>query len=253
METIGNDLIPKESIVIVSGALDFCKSVQSVEIKTNDQFVQASELFKQLGGHIKAIETEREKVKAPHLLKCREVDTWFKTPQNVLFGLKSKLDVAIRIFQKQQDDLRRVEQERLNREADEKRRKAEDAARAEREKAEELRRKAEQADKEERQKLIAQAQKAEAKADFKEQKAETIIAPIAQTAVPKVNGMSTRKNWKFECIDPIAFVKWGAEGGHWYLLMPNQITCNAHAKSIQQEIAVPGGRFYNDEILQSRG
>ena len=246
-------LIPLEVLQKVNEALNFCESVKDITIKTNDQYVQANDLFRQLGGHIKAIESERVKTKDPYLQKGREIDSWFKDPQSALVALKSKLELAIRLYQKELEDRRRQEQERLNREAEEKRRKAEEAARIEREKADELRRKAEEADENERQKLLAQAQKAEQKAEAKEEKADTIVAPIAQTSIPNVSGMVTRQNWKFEGTDPIAFAKWAAANGFWHLLTWNQVTCNAHAKSIRQEVVVDGGRFYNDQSLSARG
>lgn len=248
-----NTLISVDSLQKVNEALNFCSSVEDITIKTNDQYVRANELFRQLGTYIKAIEAERVKTKDPHFQKCREIDAWFKDPQQALTALKCKLELAIRLYQKELEDRRRAEQDRLNREADEKRRKAEDAARIEREKAEELRRKAMEADEEERLKLLAQALKAEQKAEVKEVKAETIVAPLAQTSIPKVSGMVNRQNWKFEGTDPIAYAKWAAAGGHWHLLTWNQVTCNAHAKSIRQEVVVPGGRFYNDQSLSARG
>jgi hypothetical protein len=245
-------LIPLESLQKVNEALNFCGSVEVVDIKTQDQYVNATALFRELGGHIKTLEDERKAVKEPYFQKGKEIDTWFKDPQAALANLKSKLDLAIRVYNKMIEDKRRAEQEKLNREADERRQKTEEAARIEREKAEALRKQAEQASEAEAARLRAQADKADARAQVKENKAETIIAPVSQFGGFKAQGISTRKNWKCEITDPVAFVSWAISGGHQHLLMPNPITCGAWAKSIQQEISGPGYRLFNDEKLQGR-
>jgi hypothetical protein len=247
-----NALIPLETLQKVNEALNFCGSVEVVNIATQDQYINATTLFRELGGHIKTLEDERKAVKEPYFQKGKEIDTWFKDPQAALANLKSKLDLAIRNYNKMIEDKRRSEQERLNRIAEEQRQKAEEAARIEREKAEELRRQAEQANEAEAARLRAQADKAEARAQVKENKAETIIAPVSQFGGFKAQGISTRKNWKCEITDPVAFVTWAVEDLSLHLLMPNPITCGAWAKSIQQEIAGPGYRLFNDEKLQGR-
>jgi hypothetical protein len=256
MDIKENSLIPITSIEKVKSAISFladCESVVSVEIKTADQYIQANDLFKKLNANIKDVEAERETVKRPYFLKGKDIDAWFKDPQSAMLNMKSKLDGAIRAYNKIVEDKRREEQARLDREAEDKRKKQEEAARIEREKADQLRRDAENAkNEEERQKMLAQAQKAESKAELKEQKAENIVAPIAQAYVPAVKGMSTRQNWKFECTDPVQFVGWAIENKMWNLVEPNQATCNAYAKSMRIEKTVPGGRFFNDESLTSR-
>jgi type IV secretory pathway VirB10-like protein len=247
-----NSVIPLETLQKVNDALNFCGGVEIVEIKNNDQYLNANELFKQLNSYITKTETERKAVKEPYLQKGKEVDSWFKDPQAALANLKTKLDTAIRTYSRMLEEQRRKEQERLNREAEEKRRKQEEAAAAERAKAEELRRQAEEADEAERAKLLAQADKADAKADVKEQKAENIVAPVAQSFVGKVTGVSTRQNWKCEITDPMALVKWCCDNGYLTLLEPNQTALNAWAKSQRTEKTVPGARIFNDEKLTGR-
>ena len=248
-----NSLIPIESLEKVKDALQFCESVKELTINTADQYIQANDLFKTLNAHIKKIEDDRKAVKDPYLKKGQEIDTWYREPQSALINLKSKLDGAIRAYMKIIEDKRREEQARLDREAEEKRRKQEEAARIEREKAEQLRRDAENAkNEEERKKMLAQAEKADSKADLKEQKAETIVAPIAQAYTPQVKGVSTRQNWTFECLNVSEFVRWAIANNELSLLTYDQASCKAYAKKNHQEITVPGGRFFNDESLTSR-
>ena len=106
-------LIPLETLKRVDAALEFCKSVEVVQIKTNEQYLNATKLFRELGGFIKEVDEERKKVKEPFLQKGREVDAWFKDPANALASLKAKLDPAIRSYEREVEQKRIEEQNRL--------------------------------------------------------------------------------------------------------------------------------------------
>ena len=252
---VKTSLIPMEALQKIDEALNFALSVQVVKITNNGQYEQSTKLFRELGGYIKAIDAERVRVKQPYLDQGREVDQYFKDPANVLTGLKSKLDPAIREYEREVERKRIEEQNRLNAIAEQKRREAEAAAQAERDKAEAKRREAEEIaakDAARAAELRRQADAAEARADVKEQKAETIVAPIAQTALPKAEGMSKRKNWKMQIDDPFQFVKWAIENNMHSLLMPNESACNNQAKVVHKEVVYPWGKIWNNESLTGR-
>ena len=253
MSEIVTSLIPLDALEKINEALDFAKSIQVVKITNNAQYQESTKLFRELGGYIKAIDAERVRVKAPYLEQGREVDQYFADPSKVLAGLKAKLDPAIREYDREVERKRIEEQNRLNAIAEENRRKAEAAAQAERDKAEAKRREAEQEQNAARKaELERQAAAAEVRAEAKEQKAETIVAPIAQMAVPKVEGVSKRKNWQCQIDDPFEFVKWAIENNMHSLLMPNQSACNNQAKVVQKEVTYKWGKFWNNESLTGR-
>ena len=248
-------LIPIESLKKIDEALDFAKSVQVVKITNNGQYEESTKLFRELGGYIKAIDAERVRVKAPYLEQGRQVDQYFADPSKVLSGLKSKLDPAIREYEREVERKRIEEQNRLNAIAEENRRKAEAAAQAERDKAEAKRREAEeirQNDAARAAELDRQAEAADQRAEVKEAKSEQIVAPIAQTALPKAEGISKRKNWQMQIDDPFEFVKWAIENNMHSLLMPNQSACNAQAKVAQKEVSYKWGKIWNNESLTGR-
>jgi hypothetical protein len=226
----------------VNAALDFCKSVQVVEIQNNSQAEAAGKLFCELNSYIKELEELRKEAKEPHIRAGKAVDDFFKSAQLPLSSLRGKLDLGMRTFQKKLADLRRAEQERLNREAEEKRRKEEEAARKEREKAEAYREHG----------RTDLAEKAEQRADAREQRAETTVAAVAQVAIPKVEGISVRANWKAEITNADEFVEWAAESGKYHFLQPNIQSLNAYAKSRKQPQVIPGARIFNDEKLMGR-
>ena len=247
--------IPLDSLKRVNDALNFCQSVEVVTIATNDQYLNSTKLFRELGGYIKVVDAERAVVKEPYLTKGREIDSWFKVPLAALQNLKNRLDPAIRTYERAQEQKRIEEQNRLNRIAEEQRKKAEDAARAEREKGEEKRREADRIAKEDASRaaeLRRQAEAADARAAQKEEKAATVMAPVAQTALPKAEGVSKRANWKFVVKNQEECIKYCIEKGWYHLLMVNPVTANAHAKSLRQAMSLPGFEIVNDESLTGK-
>lgn len=247
------DLIPISAVEIVQQATAWARSIQVVEIQTAEQAEQANTLFRELNGYIKEIETARTRTKEPFLQKGREVDGYFKQPQNDLSNLKAKIEQAIRVYKAKTEAARIAEQNRLNKEAADRQRKIEDAAQAERDKAEKLRQDALKAENEaEAAKLRAQADKADQRAETKQEKASLVIASVAQSAAPRLDGTSVRQNWKCQINEQENFVKFAVETGRLNLLMPNNITCSAWAKSLKKEQVFPWGRIFNDEKLVGR-
>ena len=249
------ELIPFDALQKIDEALSFAKAIQVVKITNNGQYEQATKLFRELGGYIKTVDAERVRVKQPYLDKGREVDNYFRDPAGVLTGLKSKLDPAIREYEREVERKRIEEQNRLNAIAEENRRKAEAAAQAERDKAEAKRRDADrirQEDAARAAELDRQAAAADQRAEVKQEKSETIVAPIAQTALPKAEGISKRQNWKMEVTEQDTFIRHCISTGLTLLLMPNDKACKAYAGTQRKEMTGPGFRIFNDETLTGR-
>ena len=251
MDNIG-ELIPTTAVEKINTALEFCRSVEVIEIHTVEQAENANTLFLQLGGYIKEVEAERVRVKEPFLQKSREVDTYFKPPQEVLGSLKSKLDLALRGYKLKLEDQRRIEQERLNREAADRQRVLDEQARVQREKEERLRTEAANAaatDAEEAARLTAQADTAARYAAINEEKRDTVVAPVAQVFTPRMTGTSVRQNWTFEVINQLTLVRHLVDEKQYHLLSPNETALKALAKTLRQPKTYPGGRIFNDEKL----
>jgi hypothetical protein len=246
-------IIPVETSERVNKVLEFSRSVQIVEIRTVAEAEAANTLFRQIIGYIGAIETERKRVKEPYLQSGRDVDDYFKPAQSDLENLKSKLNQAILAFKRKQEEERRAEQKRLDDEAAAKQWKLDEQARIEREKAEELRRQAAAATSEaEVLRLREQAIKADARADIKEEKANTTVAPVAQVVAPTLTGTSVRQNWKYEVTDQEQLVKHLVDNKEYAYLMPNTTALNALAKITKKNKDYPGGRIFNDETMVGR-
>jgi hypothetical protein len=242
MQTETTSIISLDAMEQVNKALDYCRSVQNVEIKNNDQAEAAGKLYRELNTHIKSLDSLREKEKRPHLEAGRAVDSFFKDPITAVTNLKNRVNKAIVDYQAELRRKQEEEQRRLNAQAEAKRREEEEKARIAREKAEALR--AEGKD--------SQAEKWEQKAEAREEKAETIVAPVAQVASPVLEGISIRKTWKGRVTDPIAFVKHCIKNDLPQFLLPNEKALSDYAKMMQQKVTFPGAETYEEQSASGR-
>ena len=155
----------------------------------------------------------------------------------------------------------RVKAERDKLEAEAARQRAIEAeARA---KAEADRKAAEEADTAERKRLLAQAKAAEKKAEAAAEKQNTAATEAASihepkvhvpSAVPKVQGMSTRDNWKADTVDLTALIKAAAEnpGVYAQFLQANMPAINKILQATKGGFAIPGVVAKNEQSLVVR-
>lgn len=137
---------------------------------------------------------------------------------------------ALLKFEREQAAKAEEERRKLQAEADEK-------ARRERERLE---------------KLAATAKKPETVAKYQEA-ASQVAAPVIAVAseAPKVAGISKRKNWKAEITDYDAFLAFVFESKRFDLILPNQKAIDDFAKSQQDRAAMPGIRFFFEEVMSA--
>lgn len=120
----------------------------------------------------------------------------------------------------------------------------------ERRRQEEERRLQEQARKEEEERRLAQAVEleqqgeAEAASELIEATIETPPVVVA-AAVPKVAGISTRKNYKFRIVD--------ARKIPFEYMMPDEKKIGAHARSMREQARIPGVEFYSEDVVSASG
>lgn len=143
---------------------------------------------------------------------------WFRDRiVSKLEGAESRLKRGILAYQQEQERIRREQQ-----------RAAEEAARKERERLERQAAKAEAAGK---------ADKAEELAE----RAQTVVAPVVDTAPPKVAGVSTREVWRFEITDPAALPR--------EYLVPDEKKIGAVVRALKGDAVIPGVRVYAEQTL----
>lgn len=179
-----------------------------------------------INARIKQIEEHRVFLKAPVLEQGRRIDAFFKVPID-------RLTEARKIILCATGTWRRLQDER----AAEERRKAEAAARVERER---LQKEAE----DKAAALIAEGKTEEAEAI---QAVVPIVVPTMPTvpAVQKVAGISYRTDWKFRVVDAALVPE--------EFKIVNEKALTALAKSTKGTKKVPGVEFYSEEVTVDRG
>jgi phage-related minor tail protein len=105
---------------------------------------------------------------------------------------------------------------------------------------------AEQARKEAEEAQLAEAARLEAAGDH--ESAEAVIeapTPAVPVVVPKtvskVQGMSTRKVWKYRIVEPNAIPR------NW--MVPDERAIRAHARSMKERASIPGVEFYSEDSV----
>jgi hypothetical protein len=177
-----------------------------------------------INAKIKQIEEHRVFLKAPVLEQGRRIDAFFKVPID-------RLTEARKIILGATGTWKRLQDER----AAEERRKAEAAARIERERLQK-----EADDK-------AAALIAEGKTEEAEAVQVPIVVPTMPTvqAVQKVAGISYRTDWKFRVVDAALVPE--------EFKIVNEKALASLAKSTKGTKKVPGVEFYSEEVTVDRG
>ena len=183
-------------------------------VTTAEQYQHGAEDLKRVKAAQKKLEETRTSLTKPINESLRRLNDFFRAPTDRLAAIERTIKTALTRFADEQERLRREEQrraeeaarrerERLAEQAREAERKAREKAEAERKAAEEA---AAAGRAEEAAKLQARAAATEAKAAERveaiETRAAAVVAPIISREAPKVAGVATREVWKFTVTDP---------------------------------------------------
>ena len=109
----------------------------------------------------------------------------------------------------------------------------------------------------ERQRLLKQAEKLKTP-ELKEQRiteAEEIDAPVVSVHIetPKVAGISTRKVWKAEVTDKLAFIEAAIKDSNLLgFITIDESALNRVAQATKGALEYPGVKFYENEIMAAR-
>lgn len=183
-------------------------------VRTAEEYAAGGEDLKRVKAAQKKLEETRTAITGPMNAALKRVNDFFRAPADRLNTIERAIKSKMVVYSDEQERIRREEQRKAEEAARREREKIEaqarEAERKAREKADAERRAAEEAAAagraEEAAKLNARAAATEAKAAEKvEQLAEraaTVVAPVIQREAPKVAGVATREVWKFEITDP---------------------------------------------------
>jgi hypothetical protein len=192
----------KESMTAVEYAKSF-------EVTSSSDSAKAQEARIRLNSRIKSLSDARMALTRPIDEAKKVIMAFFAGPIAGFTQAKDELDRKIIGYDNQQEQLRRTEQRRLDKIAEEERielqRKADEEKRKSDAEAEALRKKAEKAKPAQAEKLLAQASQVEQTADANiadlEDRAAATVAPIAQADTARVAGAQFREVWEFAIAD----------------------------------------------------
>lgn len=254
-------------------ALELLKDAQYIHarvgagynIETREAYEEAAELLKSVKGKQKTLEARRVFLKAPMLEAGRRIDEWFKQPlsflseveqhvKKAMLGFRSKEEQRARELQRIADEALAAEQRRLARLALEANMKADVEAQA-------LERKA----RAEKDRLEQERLRVEAEARIKraseagrqlDEQADGMRAPVIKAEQPKIQGQQIRRVWRWAVTDfekvPDEFKALNDTAVREHVNSRGFILADGMRRELEPE-AVPGLRFYQQEIIASEG
>jgi hypothetical protein len=230
-------------LAVISRAQQFAQRITTVTVTSPESYTVAGETLRAVKSLRDELETVCRPVINAHHQAHKQAMEEFKRGDSPLMVAESNLKRALLGYDQEQERIRRVEQARLQK-------IAEDAAREEQRKAEEERR-------------LQAAIEAEAAGDKEEAKAileapiveqPVFVAPVVlATTTPKVEGLSKRQVWKCEVTDLMALVRAVAAGTiPLAAIEANTVFLGQQARSLKSEMRYPGVKVWPEETMSGR-
>lgn len=195
-------------------------------IENQNDYEQAANDLKVVKSIYKTLEEARKKITTPLDIAKKAVMDLFRDPSTALEGAELVIKRKMIEYTNEQERRRRVEEERLQREA-----KA--------------------AEEKERKRLQDIADRAKAsgkdeKAQEFEQKAQEVFipAPVVAPTVQKVAGVSMKQNWKARILDVNKVPR--------NYMIVNESMLDKLAKATKGSLTIEGVEFYSEDVLASR-
>ena len=226
MQAESQELKRPEVVAVTATVNQLVTLTTNYAITTAEQYAAGADLLKQVKAAQEKLDETSSPIVTPMKTALKALTDFFKAPAEKLTTAETVIKGAMKAYDKQQEDLRLKEQQRAN-----------EAARKEREKLQERATKA------------AASGKTE-KAEYLQQAAMTVVAPVINRAPQKVAGISFRENWYAECTDLMALVKAIAAGqAPLSLVMANDKVLGSQARSLKKDFVAPGVRVWSDKNI----
>jgi len=204
------DYLKLPAVVEVQGEVEQAKeAAEKFRVVNAEQYRAAGEELVRIKGAQKRLEETRKGLTKPLDESKKRIMDLFRPMSDALAEAEAAIRRGVLAYTQEQERLRREEQRKADEIARKERERLERLAAEERARAEAreaaLRAQAEKANAAQRAKiearLKAEAEKAEAKQAMFEERADAVQAPVIQRTPPKVEGVSTRKVWKFRVVE----------------------------------------------------
>ncbi len=196
------------------------RQVAAVKITTGEDYKVAGEVLKMVMAAKKRVEELRTKITGPLNEALRNANNMFRAPAEKLVQVEQQLKRNMVTYQNE-----------LQRRMQDEQRKADEAARKQREKLAEQAKVAEAAGKVER-------------AEVLQQRSEATVAPVIQREAPKVAGVGTRMVPKFEIVNAALLPR--------EYTMPDETKIRKVVQAMNTEANIPGVRVWMEPQIASR-
>lgn len=219
------------------------KAIEATEImvKSYDNYiVSTQENYAGAGGDLQQVKTKIKELTELRLSLTRPIDEskkrimeFFSKPLEVLDKVKTAIDGAMRRWLEEQERIRRAEEQRL--------------VEIQRKAAEELQRQAREAERKASKMKTAKAREAaQVLAEELKEKAVAVeaIAPVVESRVETVSGVSVRDNWLFLIIDANKIPR--------EYMMPDEKLIGSIGKATRGQKKIEGIEFYAEKVISSR-
>lgn len=215
-EASGYDSNP-EVKALTAQSTTLAEKARTLIVTTNEQYESAAFELQAIKGAKDRLEKLRKTFTAPLDQAKKAIMDFFRGPTEQLDAAEFRYKRAMVVYSDEQARKQRDEQAR-----------ADEAARKERERIAELARKA------------AQAGKLE-KAEALQQKSAAVVAPVIQCEAPKVTGIATREQWKFEVTDAALLPREHT--------LPNMTSIGGVVRALKGNTSIPGVRVWSENAI----
>lgn len=233
METVTEQIVPVEAQRVVEATEVMVKTYDNYAIESSENYSGAGEHLKIIKSKAKELDNLRKSLTQPLDESKKRIMGFFKKPLEYLANAEAAVKSAMLKWQQKQEAIRRAEEQRL--------------AEIQRKEAERLEREARAAE-EKANKLKTEKAKAAAEERAKElrEKAETVtsIAPAVESKVEEVNGISTKKIWKFRIVDVNKIPR--------KYMVPDEKLIGKMGRVTNGKEQIDGVEFYSEDVISAR-
>ena len=207
----------KKAEVALTEANAVLTQARQIVIKTAEQAQLAGDWRNKIKTKLKELDTERKELTRPlDEVKAKIMDK-YRPAIDALNSAYQLFDKGLTGYLAEQEHIRQEQQRKLEAEAEKKRKEAEAKAQQFTEKGNEK------------------------KAQEWLERAETIVAPVIETAPPKVEGIATRKDWDIEIISPNIVPR--------EFCIPDEKAIRGYVKATKGTMEIPGVKIIPKTII----
>lgn len=241
--SMGGYVENKELIELESRALAVDEQARAIVIKSQEQYNAAAEFLQAIKGVQNKVRDTFKEIIAKTFAAHKEAKAQETKHLEPLLKAEAFVKNKLAIYDEEQENIRRIEEAKLQREADKKRREAEAKAEEARIAAEKARKAGDD----------AEAARLAAKAEKQEEKAAEIVAPVLAPRVEQPTGISFKEQWYAEVTDLMALVIAIAKGkAPITFLEANMTALNKAAGANKDTLQYPGVSFKMKRIVSSK-